>query len=452
MSNPAIETIREITKGTPYEGHLFLVGGYVRDKIMGRPSTEDVDLVLEGNALELAQFIHDKGLADHRPVTYPRFGTAMVTIKGHSVELVSARKEKYTPNSRKPNVEHAALHEDILRRDFTINTLLENLHTGEIYDFTGMAMADIEAKIIRTPTDPDATFYDDPLRMLRAIRFAARLGFKIEPLTWDAILRNAQRLKIVSNERIRDEFAKILLSDNASRGLCMLSESSLLDQFAPELQEMRGVSQDGGHAYDVWEHTLHALESLPPDADLIVRLAVIFHDVGKPKTKTRTNGRIRFYGHEDVSAEITRIVLNRLRFPKDDIARVARLVSMHMRVGEYRSEWKDSAVKRLMRDAGDDMPDLLALALADRRGYAPGSSTSEIEELRRRIERILINVPVHKIESPLNGREIMEVLGLPPGPKVKEAKQFLLDEVLEGRLQPGDKDSAKRLLRERFQC
>lgn len=449
-SNPAIEAIREATRGTAYEGHLFLVGGYVRDKVMGLPPTEDVDIVLEGNALELARFIYEKGLADHRPVTYPRFGTAMVTIKGHCVELVTARREKYVPHSRKPDIEHADLREDVLRRDFTINTLLEDLHSGKIYDLTGMAMADISAKIIRTPTDPDATFYDDPLRMLRAIRFAVRLGFTIDHLTWHAMIRNAPRLKIISAERIRDEFVKILSSNDPSRGIRMLSETGLLNQFAPELEEMKGVTQDGGHAYDVWEHTLHALNSLPGNADLLVRLAVLFHDTGKPKTKIKDGERIRFYGHEEVSAEIARTVMNRLRFSKDEITRVARLVSMHMRVGEYRSEWKDSAVRRLVRDAGEDIWDLLMLTQADRLGSGPQASTREVEELKQRIEHLLTKVPVHKVESPLNGREIMQVLGIPPGPKVKEAKRFLLDEVIEGRLAPGDKDSAKRILIEKF--
>ncbi|MDI6827994.1 MAG: HD domain-containing protein, partial [Armatimonadota bacterium] len=339
--NPAIETIKEITKGTSYEGRLFLVGGCVRDEVMGKPPTEDVDIVLEGDALELAQFIYKKGVADHRPVTYPRFGTAMVTIKGYTVELVSARKEVYTPESRKPEVELAGLYEDVIRRDFTINTLLKNLHTGEILDLTGKGKADIEAKIIRTPTDPDITFFDDPLRMLRAIRFAVRLGFDIDEQTWKAMARNAPRLAIISAERIRDEFVKILLSDNPARGLRMLKQAGLLKQFAWELIDMQGVSQGGRHVYDVWEHTLHSLESLPKQADLILRLALLLHDVGKPRTRIiDEEGHIHFYGHEVQSAEIARQILHRLKFPKSDVLRVVRLISLHMRVGEYRSEWK----------------------------------------------------------------------------------------------------------------
>ena len=444
--NPAIEKIRDVTRGTPYEGKLFLVGGIVRDKVMGRPPTEDVDIVLEGDALELARFLHGKGIADHKPVTYPRFGTAMVTIGGHTVELVSARKESYEPVSRKPEVEKADLYDDVMRRDFTINTLLENLHTGETLDLTGKGMEDIRAGIIRTPTEPETTFYDDPLRMLRAIRFAVRFGFEIEKVTYEAVVRDAARLAIISKERIRDEFVKILLSDEPARGLRMLKETGLLAQFAPELLNMQGVTQDGGHIHDVWEHTLHALESLPPSADLTLRLAVLFHDTGKPQTKTRdSEGHSHFYGHEDLSAEIARKVLRRLRFPVSEVSRVARLISMHMRIGEYQREWRDAAVKRLMRDAGSDISDLLALARADRHGAGPNASTKNLDELEQRMEHILVKTPVEHLESPLDGSEIMELLQIPSGPKVKEIKEFLLEEIIEGRLAPKDKESARKL-------
>lgn len=451
MGNPAIDTIREVTKGTPYKGRLFLVGGVVRDEVMGRPPTEDVDIVLEGDALELARFLHAKGVTDHKPVVYPRFGTAMVSIKGHQVELVSARRESYAPESRKPEVELAELKEDVLRRDFTINTLLENLHAGEILDLTGQGLADIKAGIIRTPTEPETTFYDDPLRMLRAVRFAVRLGFEIEDETRKAILRDAERLAIISKERIRDEFVKILLSDHPSKGLRMLKELRLLEQFAPELIGTQGVTQDGGHIYDVWEHTLHALDSLPPDADLTLRLAVLFHDIGKPQTKSVDGqGHSHFYGHEDLGAGIARTIMHRLRFPAGETARVVRLVELHMRIGEYRSEWKDAAVKRLIRDASGDTPDLLALARADRAGAQPCASMISLDELENRISRIMLSTTVAEMESPLDGKEIMDLLGIPPGPRVKEVKEWLTDQVIEGRLRPGDKETARRMVQEHF--
>lgn len=449
--NSAIDAVRDATRGTEYGNRLYLVGGYVRDNIMGRPPTEDVDIVYEGDALKLARFLYDRGIARYRPVVYPRFGTAMIVVEGRTIELVSARRESYLATSRKPNVEAASLYDDVMRRDFTINTLLEGLHDGRIYDLTSRGMADLEAGIIRTPTDPEITFYDDPLRMLRAIRFAVRFGFVIAPETYEAVVRNVERLAIISRERIRDEFVKIVLIREPSHGLRMLKESGLLDQFAHELLEMVDVTQGGGHVHDVWEHTLHALDSLPHSADLVLRLAVLFHDTGKPRTKTcDSNGRCHFLGHESIGEQIARRIMNRLRFPVREISRVARLVSMHMRIGEYRRDWKESAVRRLMHDAGPDIPDLLGLAHADRLGANPNASHEDLEDLRDRIERIVLQIPIDQMRSPLDGREIMDLIHIPSGPRIKEIKTFLCDEVVEGRLSPDDKDTARELVLSRF--
>ena len=445
--NSALQKIREVTSGTQYENHLYLVGGVVRDKVMGRPSADDIDIVYEGDALELAGFLYEHGAADYRPVTYPRFGTAMVMMNGRTIELVSARKESYASESRKPDVEPASLYDDILRRDFTINTLLENLHSGETHDLTGLGIADISARIIRTPQDPDITFYDDPLRMLRAIRFAVRYKFAIEEKTYDAVVRNADRLDIISRERIRDEFVKIILIDKPSYGLKMLKESGLLKQFAPELLEMAGVNQPGGHIWDVWDHALHVMDALLPSANLPLRLAALFHDVGKPRAKTHdSHGSIHFFGHEDMGSRIARSILDRLRFPRAETTRIAKLVVMHMRIGEYKSDWKESAVRRLMHDAGRDTSDLLALAIADRRGSGPNASIEDLIELEHRMERILMNIPVYELESPLDGDEIMRLTGVRPGPEVRRIKQYLLDEIIEGRLTPGDRETASRMV------
>ncbi len=442
--NPAIDKIRRATKGTPYEGLLFLVGGIVRDKVMGRLVSDDVDIVLEGDALKLADFLHDMGATDHRPVVYPRFGTAMIAMDTHTVELVSARRESYKPASRKPQVKLAKLRDDVLRRDFTINTLMENLHTGEVLDLTGRGMADIEVKIIRTPTEPQTTFYDDPLRMLRAVRFAVRLQFEIEKETWDAIVRDAERLQIISHERIRDEFIKVMMSEHATQGLRMLADAGLLGQFAPELLQMSGVTQSGGHIYDVWEHTLHALDALPPDADLVLRLATLLHDVGKPSTKSvAAEGESHFYGHERLSAETASRILRRLKFPAAFSARVARLTAMHMRVGEYNTKWGDPAVKRLMRDAGEDMGDLMLLAEADRIGANPKASLDGLRDLEQRIDEAQLGLPPSPFDSPLDGREIMDLLGITEGAKIGEIKEYLMDEILDGRIAPQDKQSAR---------
>ena len=446
-----LQRLREATEGSEYEGRLYLVGGIVRDKIMGLPEQEDVDIVLEGDATQLAAFLREKGLAEHEPVVYPRFGTAMVTVGGRQVELVSARAESYQPESRKPDVQFASLREDSLRRDFTINTLLENLHTGETLDLLGCARSDIERRAIRTPANPESTFAEDPLRMLRAVRFAARFDFTIERETYDAIVREAERLAIVSRERVRDELVKILTSPGAAKGLDLLRETGLLSQFAPELAEMHGVTQNIYHVYDCWTHTLKTLEALPPESGLILRLAALFHDIGKPRTRTEDEkGSVHFYTHQMIGADLTRRVMNRLRFSKDEIDRAAKMVSTHLRVGEYDSDWSDAAVRRLMRDAGDMLSDLIELTRADKAASNVEMPTVDLVEFQQRVAEVRRAVDVGSLRSPLDGREIMAALGAPPGPILRQAKEFLTNEVIEGRLQPDDKDTAAELLRERF--
>ncbi len=455
-TDEVLEALRGATRGTEYEGRLFLVGGFVRDRVMGLPSaTDDIDIVLEGDALALAQFLREQGLAEHRPVEFPRFGTTKIAIFGRDIEMVTARVESYTPDSRKPDVRPGTLGDDARRRDFTINTLLQSLDTGEISDPLGQAYADIEAGVIRTPTDPRLTFQDDALRMLRAVRFASRFGFTIDPFTWKAMRQGAARIgdvaadgkRVISYERIRDEFCKTLLTPRPARGLELLRESGLLAQFAPELPAMVGVTQNAFHAYPVWEHTLTALGSLPPDAPLLLRLAVLLHDVGKPPTRTAdAEGHVHFYGHQDVGAELARRFLHRLKFSNDEIAVVTQLVAQHMRIGEYHTAWTDSAVRRLIRDLGPHLDDLFAIHRADVAALAPGhQDISRAGELRSRIEAIQRHQDVRALTSPLDGAEIMQLLGVPPGRRVGQVKEFLTNEVIEGRLAPDDKDGALRL-------
>jgi poly(A) polymerase len=450
MSN-ILEKLREVTRGTKYEGKLYLVGGIVRDKVLGLPDDEDIDIVLEGEATSLAQFIFDSGIADHKPVVYPRFGTAMVSIDGQQVELVSARAESYTPESRKPDVVPATLSDDVLRRDFTINTLLENLHTGEVLDLTGRGMKDIRLGLIRTPTDPLVTFEDDPLRMLRAIRFASRFGFKIDEMTYRSLREKAHRLSIISKERIRDEFSKMLMTHRRADAIEMLRSSGLLSEFAPELETMYGVTQNIYHLYDVWTHTLKALEALPEDSDITLRLAALFHDIGKPATRSVDDeGNVHFYTHQNVGASITYQVLTRLRYPNDVIDRVVKIVAMHLRVGEYDSEWSDAAIRRLIRDAGTDLDALITLTKADKSAANLAMPSADLDELQRRIDEVNTQVDIASIQSPLNGNELMEMLQIPPGPLLREIKDFLVNEIIEGRLVPDDKDQARELIMKRW--
>ncbi len=455
-----ISRLRAVTSGTQYDGKLYLVGGLLRDMFLNLPAANDLDLVLEGDAVKLAMFLHDLGCSAHYPVLYPRFGTAMVHIRsdssdeiGFPVELVSARAESYIPDSRKPDVIQGSLHDDAFRRDFTINTLLENLHTGEKLDITGRAYSDLQAGLIRTPKEPRITFFDDPLRMLRAVRFAAKLGFVIEKETWNAVIEEAQRLKppAIAHERIRDEFIKIMLLPGSQIriGMELLRTSGLLDQFLPEMLPMVGCLQGSWHLYDVWNHTLTAMENLPEDASLELRLGLLWHDVGKPTTRTVDDRGVHFYGHPAEGARIARTMMNHLRFKNEEIRDVSALVEKHMRLGEYKSQWADPPVKRLIRDAGDYLNDLFELARCD-------IAASNIEEgmiadlsgLRSRIDSLNETSNIAQIESPLDGSEIMEILGVQPGPHLREAKEFLTNEIIEGRLTEGDKSQAEILILE----
>lgn len=442
-----IESLREATSGTDYEGRLYLVGGIVRDRILGLPTEEDIDIVLEGDASQLADFLFDAGITDHKPVVFPRFGTAMVTISGHQVELVSARSESYASDSRKPEVAPATLQEDVFRRDFTINTLLENLHTAERLDLTGQGLCDLEKGIIRTPTNPLVTFEDDPLRMLRAVRFAARFGFHIDEETYSAIEQRSFRLGIISKERIRDEFTKMLMAKNSAIAIEMLRTTGLLGQFASELVEMHGVTQNVYHIYDIWTHTIKTIESLPDDADLCLRLAAVFHDIGKPATRTvDEKGQVHFYTHQAIGAEKTKKILTRLRFPNEIVARVTKIIFMHLRVGEFDEEWSDGAIRRLLRDAGSDLDALIELTRADRSAANPEYPSADLNELQKRIKEVMEKLDIEAIRSPLNGFEIMELLSIPEGPLLREVKDFLVNEIIEDRLALEDKEHAKQLV------
>jgi poly(A) polymerase len=451
MLERALRRLREGLSGTPYEGKVYLVGGYVRDKLLGRPLPSDVDLVLEGDALQLAQFLYERGIADHPPVTYPRFGTAMVHVGELTVELVTARAESYHDTSRKPaKVEPATLYDDALRRDFTVNTLLENLHTGEIVDPLGIGLSDLQAKLLRTPRDPHETFYEDPLRMLRAVRFTVQLGFTLDPAAAQAIREQAERLKIVSIERIQTEFTRLMDSPQAAAGLQMLLEMGLLSQFAEPLLPMVGCTQNDYHLYDVWGHSLKTVENIDPTGLEIpaweVRLAALLHDVGKPATKSvDEDGTIHFYEHDRVGAQIARDWLRTLRYSNETIERIATLVRLHMRPGFYTPQWSDAAVRRLIRDASDLLEPLLRLAEADIKAQRQDVLHADIAALRQRIAQVQAAQSPTRWRSPLTGEQIMRHFGLKPSPVVGRLKRYLEEQVIEGALHPDDTEHALRL-------
>jgi poly(A) polymerase len=445
LMHAALQSIAQATKGTPFEGNLWLVGGAVRDELLGRPEPNDFDIVTELSSGDLAQFLFDQGVSSLEPVTYARFGTALVRVAGANIELATARKESYAPDSRKPDVEPATLGQDARRRDFTVNALMRNLHSGELVDLLGNGLADLEARILHTPLDPATTFRDDPLRMLRAVRFVWTLRFAPAPGLYDAIRSECRRLDIVSAERIRDEFLKILALEEASEALEDLRATSLLKVFAPELDAMKGVEQGGYHHLDVWDHTRLAVRNAGT-GDPILTLATLLHDVGKPETRSiDANGHTRFFQHESVGASMARELLNRLRLSQDVIEATALLVKNHMRL-QTADSISASMARRLVRDLGAELDRLLCLVEADASALKPGVKVMDVRAIRRRIEEVQTATPAETLESPLTGSEIMELTGLEEGPEVGRIKAMLLEKVLEGELAPGDKERAKALL------
>jgi len=385
-------------------------------------------VVEEGDALKLAERF--AGLAHAEPpVTFERYGTAQVSLSGHLVEFVTARAESYAPESRKPDVRPATLDEDLRRRDFTINTLLMDLD-GKIHDPLG-GRKDLEARILRTPTDPLRTFSDDPLRMLRAIRFASQLGFELAPELLPAMRQMKSRLAppVISVERSADELRQMLASERPRLALELLDAGGLLDVILPELAACKGVKQTGYHTHDVYGHTLLTVERVP--ADLIVRLAALFHDVGKPTTATADGA---FTGHEVVGAAMARSALERLRFSQKEIEAVVLLVRLHLRPVYYSSEWSDGAVRRLARDAGDQLDRLMALARADIAASAY-PEPEKLDELQARIEAALHERP-SRLAPVVTGEDVMRVRGIGPGPDVGRIKQRLQELVIDGEIAP----------------
>jgi poly(A) polymerase len=424
------ELLRLLKQAADEQGvRAWLVGGYVRDQLLGRKPA-DPDVVVEGgSALEVAgRFAQLAGARP--PVTFERFGTAQVTLPDRLVEFVQARAESYPPDSRKPEVRPATLEEDLRRRDFTVNTLLMDLE-GKVHDRLGVARADLQARVLRTPADPLQTFSDDPLRMLRAVRLAAQLGFDLAPDLLPAMRQMRDRLAppVVSVERTAEELRKMLLSDRSRHALELLDEGRLLEVVLPELAACKGVAQGGYHTHDVFGHTLLTVGLTPPE--LVVRLAALFHDVGKPATAAADGS---FTGHELVGAGIARGALERLRFSNHEIDAVEALVRLHLRPVFYRSEWSDGAVRRLARDAGAQLERLMSLARADLAASAY-PHPEKLEELDARLGAVLSEQP-SRLTSPVDGEDIMRALRLPPGPAVGRIKERLAELVLDGEIEP----------------
>jgi poly(A) polymerase len=421
----------------------YLVGGFVRDRLLGR-AVKDIDLLAVGDdgTRILEEVAKRFGWAP--PQRFERFGTGQVRGGGFVVEVVRARSESYDASSRKPEVRPGTLEEDIWRRDFTVNALCQTLQ-GRVIDVTGRGLDDLRHGVLRTPLDPELTFSEDPLRMFRAARFAAQLGFTLAPGLTVAMNRMAGRSAILSAERVAEEFRRLLLSDHPRAGLEVLRDGGLLTAWLPELEAMVGVEQGGYHIYDVFDHSAHTVADVP--ADLVTRLAALLHDVGKPPTHAVESGKHTFYDHPGVGAAITTNLLSRLRFSNDEIAATALLVRHHLRPIQYEPrEWGDSAVRRLVRDIGDQRDRLLDLARADTHASSY-PDTDAIDELEERMRRLDAGGAVSHLRAPLDGDEIVRLAGgRAPGPWVGRVQRALEEAVLDGAIASDDADDARHWL------
>ncbi len=419
---------------------IFLVGGSVRDRLLGRPF-EDLDLTTNARPPDIKRLL-GQAKPDHIYEVGAKFGTIGAVFGAVHMEVTTYRKEWYPGPSRKPEVEFGNdLREDLARRDFTINAIAQNVTTGAIVDpYHGVS--DLARRTIQAVGNPAERLAEDPLRMLRAVRLAVQLDFTLDKETAQSISGNAARLQYISAERIRDELMKILVSSHPDVGIAALFELGLMRFVIPELSDMPSTVQDKQHTHkDVLAHTLRVLAGVP--AEPLLRLAALLHDVGKPKTKSVKDGKIHFYRHEDVGARMTRDILKRLRVDNATATEVTRLVALHMRSNLYTSDWTDGAVRRFIREIGDSRERLLALSRADITSYRPRrieAGLVRVAELEARCQQLVGEADVERMDSPLDGDELMDLFGREPGRWIKPIKDHLLELVLDGALDQDDKE------------
>jgi len=437
------------------EVDAYVIGGFVRDHILQRGEPKDIDVVAVGSGIELAQKVSE--LLPNKPKVqvFQNFGTAMLRANDMEIEFVGARKESYRKDSRKPIVENGSLEDDQNRRDFTINALALKLNDqgyGDLLDpFDGYK--DLQDWIIKTPLDPDITYSDDPLRMYRAIRFASQLNFMIEANSLDAIKRNSKRIKIISKERIVDELNKILLSKQPSKGLSLLFKTGLLEKILPELTALQGIDEVEGQTHkDNFWHTLEVVDNIAKNTeDLWLRWAALLHDIGKAPTK-RFHNKIgwTFHGHEFVGAKMVFKLFKRLRLPLNEKMKfVQKMVLMSSRpIAIADDHVTDSAVRRLIFDAGEHIEDLMTLCEADITTKNPKRFRkyhNNFQLVRQKIEEVEERDHIRNFQPPVSGEEIMTTFDITPSREVGQIKDAIKEAILEGEI-PNEYDAARRFM------
>ncbi|MBB6121713.1 CCA tRNA nucleotidyltransferase [Nocardiopsis algeriensis] len=454
-----VDSVRTVSEGLggifAAEGQeLALVGGPVRDALLGRPA-HDVDLTTDAVPQRILELV--EGWADSVWTVGIDFGTVGLRKKNLQLEVTTYRSESYSPKSRKPEVAYGTdIEDDLVRRDFTVNAMAVRLPEGEFVDPFG-GLADLRAGVLRTPGRPEDSFSDDPLRIMRAVRFAAQLGFSLAPEVAEAARDMAERLSIVSAERIRDELVKLLLSPDPRRGIELMVELGIAPYVLPEIPKLRLEIDEHHRHKDVYEHSLTVLDqaiglerSRGHEPDLVLRLAALLHDIGKPRTRAFEGaGRVTFHHHEVVGASMSRKRLTALRFPKDVVSDVSSLVALHLRFHGYgRGEWTDSAVRRYARDAGPLLERLHILTRADcttRNKRKAAALSRSYDDIERRIAELAEQEELDRIRPDLDGNEIQEILDIGPGPDVGKAYRHLLELRLENG--PMGKEAATEALR-----